>query len=58
LKLEECAISGFLREGDENWTLLGYYAAIGGSFLLTFRDNLSIPSSGVEPYALLHTFLP
>jgi hypothetical protein len=27
---------------------LGYYAAYGGNFLTTFRDNLSIPSSGVK----------
>jgi hypothetical protein len=32
-------------EGDENCTLLGYYAASSGNFLLTFRDNLSVPSS-------------
>ena len=27
---------------------MGYYAASGGNFLPTFRDNLSIPSSGVR----------
>ena len=27
---------------------LGYYAAYGGNFLPTFRDNLSVPSSGVK----------
>jgi len=26
---------------NENCALLGYYAAIGGNSLLTFRDNLS-----------------
>ena len=41
-------ISGFLREVDENCPLLGYYAASSGNFLPTFRDNLSIPSSGVK----------
>ena len=41
-------ISGFRCEVKENCDLLGYYAAISGNFLPTFRDNLSVPSSGVE----------
>jgi len=41
-------ISGFRRDVDENCTLLGYYAVISGNFLPTFRDNLSVPSSGVK----------
>jgi len=40
-------ISGFHREADENCALLGYYAANSGNFLPTFRDKLSVPSSGV-----------
>ena len=32
---------------DENWALMGYYATNSGNFEPTFRDNLSIPSSGV-----------
>jgi len=28
--------------------LQGYCAASSGNFLLTFRDNLSVPSSGVK----------
>jgi len=32
----------------ENCALLGYYAASNGNFLPTFRDNLSVPSSGVK----------
>jgi len=28
---------------------VGYYAASSDNFLQTFRDNLSDPSSGVEP---------
>jgi hypothetical protein len=32
----------------ENWILLGFYAASGGNFLPTFRDNLSVPSSGLK----------
>jgi len=30
----------------ENWALLGYYVASSGNFLPTFRNNLSVPSSG------------
>jgi hypothetical protein len=30
---------------DESRTLLGYYAEDSGNFLLTFWDNLSVPSS-------------
>jgi len=30
----------------KNRALLGYYAASSGNFLPTFRDNLSVPSSG------------
>jgi hypothetical protein len=36
-----------LRHGDENWTLQGYYPANYGNFLQTFRDNLSVQSSGI-----------
>ena len=32
----------------ENCALLGYYAASSGNFLPTFRDNLSVPSSGFK----------
>jgi hypothetical protein len=35
-------------EVDENCVLLGYYAASSGNFLPTFRDNLSVPSSGAN----------
>jgi len=41
-------ISGLCRDVDENCALLGYYAVISGNFLPTFRDNISIPSSGVK----------
>jgi len=34
--------------GLEYCSLLGYYAASNGNFLPTFRDNLSIPSSGFK----------
>jgi hypothetical protein len=33
-----CLISDFRREVDENFTLLGYYAANSGNSLPTFRD--------------------
>ena len=33
----------------ENCALLGYYATSSGNLLVpTFRDNLSVPSSGVK----------
>jgi len=41
-------ILGFRREVDENCALLGYYAANSGDLLPMFRDNLSVPSSGVK----------
>ena len=37
-------ISGFRHEVAENYALLSYYAASGGNFLPTFRDNLSASS--------------
>ena len=37
-------ISGFRRKVDENYALLGYYAASSGNSLPTFRDNLWVPS--------------
>jgi len=40
-------ISGFFLEVDENCALLGYAVSIGNLFL-RFRDNLSVPSSGVK----------
>ena len=40
-------ISDFHRESDENCALLGHYAASSGKFLPTFRDNISVPSTGV-----------
>jgi len=40
----ECHISGFRREVDENYALLGYYAVSNGNFLPTVRDNLSVLS--------------
>jgi hypothetical protein len=41
-------ISDFRREVDENCVLLGYNAAGSGNSVLTFRDKLSGPTSGVE----------
>jgi len=38
-------ISCSRREVAENCTLLDYYAGSSGNFLLTFRDNLAVPSS-------------
>ena len=41
-------ISGFRREVAEKCALLGYYAVSSGNLLPTFRDNLSVPSSGFK----------
>ena len=38
----------FRREAAENCPLLGYYAPSSGNFLPTFRDNLSVTSSGFK----------
>ena len=42
-------ISDFRREVDEICALLGCDAASSGNFLPTFRDNLSVPVSRVNP---------
>jgi hypothetical protein len=39
-------ISGFHYEVDENCGLLGYFTASNGNVLPTFRDKISVPSSG------------
>jgi hypothetical protein len=43
-------ISGFRRDVAENGALLGYYAASSDNFLPTFRDNLSVLSSGFKNF--------
>jgi hypothetical protein len=43
-----CVIAGFHCKVDENCTLLGCNAASGGNSLMTFQDNLLVPSSGVK----------
>ena len=43
-----CAISGFRRDAHDVWALLICYAACSGTSLPTFRDNLSVPSSGAK----------
>ena len=43
-----CEIRGFRRDAAEYCALLRYYAASSGNLLLTFRDNLSAPSSGFK----------
>jgi hypothetical protein len=40
-------ISGFCCKVDEDCSLLGYYAASSGNYLLMFGDNLLVPSSRV-----------
>jgi hypothetical protein len=41
-------ISGFRDEADENCAVLEHYVASSDDFLSTFRDNISIPPSGVK----------
>ena len=41
-------ISGFQAEVGKQYGLLGYYAASSGNFLPTFRNNISVPSSGFQ----------
>jgi hypothetical protein len=48
-----CMISGFRLEVDEIFAFLGYYAVYGGNSLLTFRDNISVPSSTVKKSVFL-----
>jgi len=43
-----CVMSGSHRETNENFVLLGYYAAGNGNSLPTFRDKLSVASSRVN----------
>jgi hypothetical protein len=38
-------ISDFHHEADKNCTLLSFSTASCGNFLLTFRDNVSVPPS-------------
>ena len=41
-------VEDFRCQVDENCALLGHYAASSGNILQTFRDNLSVRSSGVK----------
>jgi hypothetical protein len=43
-----CVILVFHRDIDESYAVLEYYAALGGSSVPTFRDNLSVPTSRVK----------
>jgi hypothetical protein len=43
-----CVICGFRRDIDEICALLGYYTALSGSSVPTFRDKLSVPSLRVR----------
>jgi hypothetical protein len=48
-------ISGFHSEVAENCAILRCYVANGGNFLPTFRDNISVPSSGDQDFFLFLT---
>jgi formate/nitrite transporter FocA (FNT family) len=41
-------ISGFCHDVDQICAYLGYYAASNGNPLLTYRDNILVPSSRVK----------
>ena len=41
----------------ENCALLGYYAARSGNFLPTFRDNISVSSSGFKNQSAVLSYL-
>jgi hypothetical protein len=41
-------ISGFHHEVEEDCTLIGYHAASSSSYLVTFWDNVSVPSLRVK----------
>jgi hypothetical protein len=43
-------ISGFRRDADEICALLRYNAPSSGNTLLTFRDNVSVPSTRAKKY--------
>jgi hypothetical protein len=43
-----CLISGFCRIVNENFALQGCYVSLIGSYLPTFRDNVSVRSSRAE----------
>ena len=49
---QSAATAGFVLEKKNNWTencaVLGYYADSSSNFLPTFRNNFSVPSSGVK----------
>jgi len=47
-KTHLCVISGFRRGINEIRVLLGFYTALNGISLPTFRDNLSVSSSSVK----------
>jgi hypothetical protein len=42
------AVRGFRGDVDEMCAVMGWWAACSGKCLLTFRDSLSAPSSGVK----------
>jgi hypothetical protein len=43
-------ISGFRHDVAEILALLGYYAALSGSCVPTFRDSLSVPFSRAKKF--------
>jgi hypothetical protein len=48
IKFHSYVITGYRRFVNAICAILGFYAAWNGSFLPTFRDNISVPSSRVK----------
>ena len=44
----DIVVLGFRRKVNDKCAPLGYYTASSGNFVATFRDNLSVPSSGLK----------
>ena len=51
-KMEVHVISAFWRDANEVFTLFGWYAELSGSWLPTFRDNLSVRASEITALSL------
>jgi hypothetical protein len=56
-KDNKCVISDFRRDVDEVCALLGHYAALSGSAVSSFRDDISVPSSRVKTSKIKYFFL-
>jgi len=48
LQYKQCIVSGFRHEADEICALLGHYTVYSGNSLLTFQDNILVPTTRVN----------